>query len=160
MEETKAQVILAPSRQQIAFPHAIFLAGTTTAPDWREALVASFSRQPITILNPLRRDWDSSWKEDEAFAPFREQVRWELDMQERSDLVVIYFGPDTDAPVSLLELGLCARSGKAVVVCHPDYRKRGNVQIVCGRYGIKMMDSLEGLAEAVMDKLVGKDLIM
>lgn len=160
METTNAQIILAPSRPVFIYTYAVFLAGTTTAPHWREALIASLSHQPITIINPLRRDWDSSWREDESFEPFREQVQWELDMQEKSDLVVIYFGPDTDAPISLLELGLCARLNKAVVVCHPHYRKKGNVQIICRRYGIRLMDSFEGLAEAVVDKLVDMDLGM
>ncbi|OIW25420.1 hypothetical protein CONLIGDRAFT_93079 [Coniochaeta ligniaria NRRL 30616] len=160
MEAPKAQVILAPSRQTFQYSFAIFLAGTTTAPEWREALVASLSHQPITIINPLRRDWDSTWREDETFEPFREQVQWELDMQEKSSLVVVYFGPDTDAPISLLEFGLCARLNKGLVVCHPNYRKRGNVQIICRRYNIRVMDSFDGLAEAVIDKLVGPDLIV
>lgn len=155
MEATKAQVILAPSLQNFQYPRAVFLAGTTTAPEWRDGLIASLSQQPITIINPLRRDWDSTWREDEAFGPFREQVQWELDMQEKSSLVVVYFGPGTDAPISLLELGLCARLSKALVVCHPGYRKRGNVQIICRRFDIRLMDSLHGLAGAIIDKLVG-----
>jgi len=156
MAEKGAQVILAPSRPAIAFPRAIFLAGTTVPPDWRNAVIDSLSDHSITIFNPLRLDWASSWIEDESCEPFREQIEWELDMQGRSDVVVIYFRDDTEAPISLLELGLCARSGKALVVCHPKYRKRGNVQIICRRYDIKMLDSLDGLAEAVMDKLAGK----
>ncbi|KAB5518865.1 hypothetical protein GE09DRAFT_977848 [Coniochaeta sp. 2T2.1] len=152
-EPTKAQIILAPSREPPRSPLAIFLAGTTTAPDWRDAVAASLSHRSVTIFNPLRHDWDSSWREDETFGLFREQVQWELDAQEASRVVVIYFGPDTDAPISLLELGLAAREGKALVVCHPRYGKRGNVQIVCRRYGITVMDSFDGLAEAVMKKL-------
>lgn len=160
MEGTKAQVILAPSRQIFQYHYAVFLAGTTTAPDWRDALIASLTDQPITIINPLRRDWDSTWREEETFEPFREQVQWELDMQEKANLVVLYFGPDTDAPISLLELGLCARLNKALVVCHPSYRKRGNVQMICRQYNIRLTDSFDGLAEAVVDKLVGPDFIM
>ncbi len=45
-------------------------------------------------------------------------------MQEQADVIVIYFGPDTDAPISLLEFGLSARSGKAIVACHQKYKKR------------------------------------
>ena len=151
----KAQVILAPSQEPLKYTLRIFLAGTTTAPDWRDAVIASLSAHPLTIFNPFRRDWDSSWREDETFAPFREQVQWELYAQEASQVVVIYFGPDTDAPISLLELGLAARAGKALVVCHPRYRKRGNVQIVCRRHGITVMDSFDALAETVMRKLNG-----
>jgi hypothetical protein len=158
MTSTKAQIIRAPSRPPFAHPKSIFLAGAITSPDWRKELSAALAQQPITILDPLRPDWDSSWRSDESFAPFREQVQWELDMQDSADLVLIYFGPATDAPISLLELGLCARRmGKALVVCHPGYRMKGNVQVLCRRYNIRLMDSLDGLAEAVIDRLADHD---
>jgi hypothetical protein len=153
MTSTQAQIIRAPAQEPITHNHSVFLAGTTTQPEWREDVIASLSDQEITIFDPLRPDWDSSWIEDETFAPFREQVEWELEMQRKAHLVVIYFGPDTDAPISLLEFGLAVRQGKALVVCHPAYRKKGNVQIICRNYGIAMRDSLNGLAKAVMDEL-------
>lgn len=153
MTTPKAQIIKSPSRQPITNPHAIFLAGTTTTPDWRADLITSLSDCPITILDPLRPDWDSSWVEDLEFEPFREQVEWELDMQERADLVVIYFGPATEAPISLLEFGLYARLGKALVVCDPGYRKRGNVMIACRRFGVEVVDGLGGLAGAIRRRL-------
>jgi hypothetical protein len=37
-----------------------------------------------TILNPLRADWDSTWKEEKDFEPFREQTEWELEGLERA----------------------------------------------------------------------------
>jgi hypothetical protein len=152
----RAQVIHAPARPPIAGRHSVFLAGTTTrtaGPDWREILIECLGDLSVTIFNPLRPDWDSSWKEDVGFPPFREQVEWELDMQEEADLVVIYYGPNTDAPISLLELGLCARSGKALVFCHKEYRKRGNVCIVAERLGIEMVDSEEDILQAVRRRL-------
>lgn len=80
-------------------------------------------------------------------------MEWELEMQERADVVVVYFGSATDAPVSLLEFGLSARSGRAVVACEAGYRKRGNVEIVCRRYGVEMVDDVGGLG-AVVRRLV------
>ncbi|KAK4107845.1 hypothetical protein N656DRAFT_802290 [Canariomyces notabilis] len=153
----KAQLVQAPFRPEITGRRLVFLAGTTSrtsGPDWRETLTDAISHLPVTVFNPLRPDWDSSWKEDVTFAPFREQVDWELDMQERADMVVVYFGPATDAPISLLELGLCARSGKGVVVvCHRDYRKRGNVEIVCQRYGIEFYDAGEDFTASILGML-------
>ncbi|KAK3693247.1 hypothetical protein B0T22DRAFT_449280 [Podospora appendiculata] len=151
-----AQVVLAPSRPKIAGKRSVFLAGTTSrtsGPDWRETLIDALSCLPVTIFNPLRPDWDSSWREDITFGPFREQVEWELDMQERADVVVVYYGAGTDAPISLLELGLCARSGKAIVACHQHYRKRGNVHIVSQRLGIEFLDASGDLAGAVIGRL-------
>ncbi|AEO58647.1 hypothetical protein MYCTH_53171 [Thermothelomyces thermophilus ATCC 42464] len=161
--DQRAQIIRAPSRPAITGKVAVFLAGTTTGTtaaaaaagaDWRETVTLAVSHLPVTVLNPLRPDWDGSWREDPSFAPFREQIEWELDMQERADLVVVYLGPGTDAPVSLLELGLCARSGKAVVVaCYPGYRKRGNVQIVCRWFGLEYVDGEDDLAGRVVKRI-------
>ncbi|KAK3332789.1 hypothetical protein B0T19DRAFT_448654 [Cercophora scortea] len=154
---TAAQVVFAPARPKIAGKRSVFLAGTTSRAssglDWRETLTNALSHLPVTIFNPLRPDWDSSWREDITFAPFREQVEWELDMQEQADVVVVYYGPGTDAPISLLELGLCARSGKAIVACHQHYKKRGNVQIVSQRLGIEFLDASGDLAGVVIGRL-------
>jgi hypothetical protein len=154
----KAQVVNAPSRPPITGKRSVFLAGTTsktTGPDWRESLLKGILFLPITIFNPLRHDWDSSWREDATFGPFREQVDWELEIQEKADIIVLYFGAGTEAPVSLLELGLCARSGKAIVACHRDYKKRGNVQIVCERFGIEFLETVDDLAASIAGTVAG-----
>ena len=151
----KAQVVNAPSRSPITGKLSVFLAGTTTGPDWRDSLLKGILFLPITIFNPLRDDWDSSWREDATFGPFREQVEWELEMQEKAEIIVLYFGPGTEAPVSLLELGLCARSGKAIVACHMDYKKRGNVQIVCQRFGIEFLETVDDLAASIAGTVAG-----
>lgn len=150
-------IIHAPSAESPHGKSSIFLAGTTSkvdSTDWREALSASLSDYPVTIYDPYRADWDGSWREDIDFAPFREQVEWELDRLERADVVVVYFHPATQAPITLLELGLFARvPGKAIVVCPEGYWKRGNVQIVCKRFGVEMLDGLDGLREMIMKRL-------
>ncbi|RYP34246.1 hypothetical protein DL767_004369 [Monosporascus sp. MG133] len=161
MSQRKAQIIYAPQRdQQPRGTKSIFLAGTTSpvdppGADWRSTLTASLSDLPVTIFDPYRPDWDASWVEDESFAPFREQVTWELDMQDRADLVIVYFHPATKAAISLLELGLVARcgGGKAVVVCPEGYWKRGNVCIVCRRFGIDMVDDVCALRDVIVKKL-------
>ncbi|KAK4201181.1 hypothetical protein QBC40DRAFT_278665 [Triangularia verruculosa] len=154
---SQAQLVHAPLRPTITGKKSVFLAGTTTrtnGPEWRDTLLQSICNLPITVFNPLRLDWDSSWKEDVDFAPFKEQVEWELDMLHQADLVVVYFGPQTDAPISLLEFGLFAQSGKVIVCCHRAYRKRGNVEIVCKRFDLTVLDAEVGdLAEEVKGRL-------
>jgi hypothetical protein len=157
MTHAKSHVIYAPSEEAPCGVKSVFLAGTTNkvdSHDWREVLSTALSNVPVTIYNPYRADWDSSWREDIEFAPYREQVEWELEKQDKADIVVIYFHPATQAPVSLLEFGLCARvPGKAIVVCPEGYWKRGNVQIVCDIYGVEMVDNTDGLREAVVRRL-------
>lgn len=157
MVQARNQVIYAPSDEAPRGVQSVFLAGTTSKvdkSDWRETLSTSLFDVPVTIYNPYRADWDSSWREDINFAPYREQVEWELDKQDKADIVVVYFHPATQAPVSLLELGICARvPGKAIVVCPEGYWKRGNVQIVCKKFGFEMVNSIDGLREAIMKRL-------
>lgn len=141
--------------------HVIFLAGsaaTTASTPWRTTLIHNLSHQlttpqSITILNPHRSDWDSTWIESPAFAPFAEQVSWELRGQELADIIAFYFDPDTQAPISLLELGLSVRSGKCVVCCPERYWKWGNVALVCKRSGVEVVGTLAELGESVVRRL-------
>lgn len=137
---------------------SVFLAGPTEI-NWRTPFLATLrglfaaGASNTTVYDPFQPRWDSSWREDLGDDRFRAQVAWELERQERATVVAVFFHGDSKAPVSLLELGLCARSGKAVVGCEPAYWKRGNVQAVCQRYGVPMADDLGGLASLVADKL-------
>lgn len=144
--------------QQPLYPtRSIFLAGPTEIP-WRAGFIAALRQRltatNTTIFDPFQPKWDSTWKEDVDRDPrFAAQVAWELTAQDRATAVAVFFHADSKAPVSLLELGLCARSGKAVVGCEPGYWKRGNVQAVCRRYGLPLADSLNGLADMAAQKL-------
>jgi hypothetical protein len=127
----------------------IFLAGSIEmglADRWQEQVVKAMSRvNGIVILNPRRDDWDSRWEQRADNPQFSEQVGWELDMLDAADIVVMYLAPGTKSPVSLLELGLCARSGKLKVCCPEGFWRRGNVEVVCRRYHIPMFATLDDL---------------
>lgn len=61
--------------------HMIFLAGSIEmgkAIDWQTKVTEALKNHDITILNPRRDDWDSSWKPTIDDPKFREQVEWEL----------------------------------------------------------------------------------
>ncbi len=73
---------------------------------------------------------------------------------EAADVVAVYFRPGSPAPITLMELGLFARGKKMVVACPEGYCKRGNVQIVCQRFGIEVLDDVGELADRVV-KLLG-----
>ena len=158
-----AETIMAPSPlPSVSHSHPIVFhagsAATTSSTPWRTTLTHNLShqlttRQSITILNPHRSDWDSTWIESPTFAPFAEQVAWELRGQEIADIIAFYFDPDTQAPISLLELGLSVRSGKCVVCCPARYWKWGNVALVCERSGVKVVETLAELGEAVIRRL-------
>jgi Nucleoside 2-deoxyribosyltransferase like len=150
-------VVFAPHRVDLSGKgKSIFLAGSIDqgeAIDWQTSITQKLSNLPVTILNPRRSDWDSSWEEDITFEPFREQVEWEQDMLQAADVIALYFAPASKAPISLLELGLFARTGKMVVACPPGYWKRGNVQIVCERLKVELVDSKDKLVQSVERKV-------
>jgi len=51
----------------------------------------------------------------------------------------VWFAPASRAPITLLELGLHARSGKLVVGCPPEFWRRGNVEAVSARFAIPLV---------------------
>ncbi|KXH44219.1 hypothetical protein CNYM01_08547 [Colletotrichum nymphaeae SA-01] len=154
----KSRVIHPLTREKTIREKTIFLAGTTSKRDWRKDVANSLAHLPVVIFDPFRPDWDSTWKEDVSDERFSNQVKWELDMQERADIIIVYFEPETEGHISLLELGLCARSkGKVIVACPEGYKKRGNVQVVCSRYEIPFVESFEELIQKLIQKLEATD---
>ena len=134
----------------------IFLAGSieqNTASNWQEEIIKAIDNQYINILNPRRKDWDSTWREDINNPFFAEQVNWELNGLERADLIVMYFEPQTKSPISLLELGLHANSGKIAVCCPAGYWKKGNVDIICTKFNIPQTNNLSELTNYLKTKL-------
>src|SRR5262245_26097387 len=130
-----------------ALPKRIFLAGSIEmgrAENWQERVARELSDIPnLIILNPRRDDWDDSWVQSINNQHFREQVEWEIAAQEMADVIIMYFAPDTQAPVTLLELGLFARSGKLIVCCPDGFWKKGNVEVVCNLFSAPLVEDLE-----------------
>lgn len=114
------------------------------AVEWQATVTKALEDLEVLICNPRRVTWDASWINSYESEHFRLQVEWELDAMEKADLILFYFAPDTKAPITLLELGLHAR-GKGIVCCPEGYWRKGNVDVVCRRYGIPQVDTLDEL---------------
>jgi len=142
--------VKAPS-EYVTYPRPwVFLCGSIemgAAENWQTRLVQMLDDTRGTLLNPRRDDWDSSWEQSIDNPQFSEQVEWELRAQEMADLVVVYFDPATKSPITLLELGLFQE--KCVVCCPKGYWRKGNVDIVCYRYGAPTVATVEELAAFV-----------
>jgi hypothetical protein len=127
---------------------SVFLAGSIEmgkAEDWQTQLTQTFNEAGYDVFNPRREDWDSSWTQDFENPQFFQQVTWELNALENSDLIIMYFSPGTKSPISLLELGIFAKSGKIRVVCPDPFWRKGNVDIVCQYYNIPLYENFETL---------------
>ena len=148
-----SNVITAPAELPPKFERtAVFLAGSIDnglAEQWQHAFIAACEREPLILLNPRREHWPSTAAQRPQNLDFHAQVEWELQAMERADVVAMYLAPESHAPISLLELGLWARSGKLIVGCPDGYWKKGNVEMVCARYQVPLVGSLNELIHAV-----------
>jgi len=150
-EENEVTVIKAPD-SIVGVYNGVFLAGSIEmgkAIDWQTELTNKCKGLNITILNPRRDDWNSSWKQTIKNDKFRTQVEWELNALESAEKIVVYFDPKTQSPITLMELGLFAKTGKVCVCCPDGYFRRGNVEIVCKKYGVPMVNNIDGLVKFI-----------
>jgi hypothetical protein len=134
----------------------VFLAGSIemgAAEDWQASLTAALGARDVIVLNPRRDEWDASWRQSIDEPRFRGQVEWELDGLDRADIVAMWFAPATKAPITLLELGLHARGGKVVVGCPDGFWRRGNIEIVCARFGIPLHATWDAFVADVLARL-------
>jgi hypothetical protein len=141
----------------------VFLAGSIemgTAVNWQKQVEDALAEKDVVILNPRRDDWDPTWEQKASNPKFNEQVTWELAAQEQATVIAMYFDPNTKSPITLLELGLFGPisqeggdDGNFVVCCPEGYWRKGNVDMVCERYGIKQVQDLNALVEAVKNQV-------
>ena len=130
----------------------VFLAGSIEmgrATDWQAALTGCLPDH-VVVLNPRRDEWDASWRQSIDEPRFREQVEWELDGLDRADVIAMWFDPETRSPITLLELGLHARSGKLIVGCPEGFWRRGNIEVVCSRFGVPLFPAWDAFVAQVV----------
>jgi hypothetical protein len=135
----------------------VFLGGSIEmgkAENWQERVenALEYTEKEFRLFNPRRDDWDNSWEQTFENPQFSQQVNWELNALEKSDIVIMYFDPNTKSPISLLELGLFAKSGKLLVCCADGFWRKGNVDIVCEKYDVPLFDNLETLIKHIINK--------
>ncbi len=150
------KVITAPEALDLKGSYSVFLAGSIegdTVQRWQDIVIEKLKNKEGMLLNPRRDAWDASWKQDIENPVFKAQVCWELEALEKADLIVMYFDKSTKSPISLLKLGLFAKSGKLVVCCPDGFWRKGNVAIVCERYNVSEVQSLEALIDEVKMKM-------
>jgi len=130
---------------------SIFLAGsiggndpvTKTCDNWQDSLANWLIDSNYNVFNPRRVDWDSNWVQSYESPQFSQQVKWELNSLDKSDIIIMYLDPSTKSPISLLELGLHANSKKLYVICPIEFYRRGNVEVVCSLYDIPLFNSID-----------------
>lgn len=134
----------------------VFLAGSIdmgASENWQARVEQALADEGVVLLNPRRDDWNPAWQSSAAEPEFRKQVEWELSALNRADVILMYFAPASQSPITLLELGLHAPSGKVLLACPEGYWRKGNVDITADRYGVPRYESLDALIAGVRQRL-------
>ena len=140
----------------------IFLAGSIDmgqAKNWNSDIIKKLEdsdiiKSDIKVYNPRRVSWDSSWTQEQSNPEFNYQVNWELSNIEESDIIFFNILPDSKSPITLMELGLCAGKEKKSIVCCPDgFYRKGNVDVICTRYGIQQYQDIDSAFGALLTTL-------
>lgn len=152
---------LPPAGKENVVARSIFLAGSIengTASDWQKTVeeICVEKRFEVTLFNPRRDVWDPTLKQTISNPKFFEQVTWELNALDIAEKIFMYFDPNTKSPISLLELGLHAKSDKLVVCCPDVFWRKGNIEVVCDRYKIPLFTDLRESFIEVLDEIRAK----
>lgn len=137
----------------------VFLAGSIEmgkAGDWQQQVQAALAEEGVLLLDPRRADWNPAWRAEADEPEFRRQVEWELAALEQADLVLMYFAPGTQSPITLLEFGLYARSGKLRVAAPAGFWRKGNLDITGDRYGVPRYADLPALITALGQRVAAR----
>lgn len=121
----------------------VFLAGTIdmgNSIDWQSQLAEQFESfaGDFLLFNPRQSHWDPTVPNAMDY-----QVNWELEHLESADFIIMNILGSSKSPITLLEMGLFARSGKLVVVCEPSFYRYDNVRITCAKYDVPLYSSCQ-----------------
>ena len=130
--------------------NSVFLGGTIdngSSVDWQEELGQILIKNNLYIYNPRRKNWDSGAGEK----AIEEQILWELDAQERCDVLAYNILGDSKSPITLMEIG--AYKYKNILVnCSKDFYRYTNVKTFCEYYSIPLFDiSIDDFASEIVD---------
>lgn len=135
---------------------SVFLAGTIDNGDslnWQNKTIIELMNlgiNDIEIYNPRREHWNSNSSKEEM----EYQIKWEQEYLDKADFIAMVLLDDSKSPISLLELGLYAKSNKLIVFCTPDFYRWDNVRLTCEKYNIQLVESTHPLV--IANKIINK----
>lgn len=121
---------------------SVFLAGTIDSGNsedcQREIIENLQDNLDINIFNPRRSEWPSDSDHNEI----EKQIIWELDLLERADLIIFNILPNSKSPISLMEIGLFARSPHKVgIFCENNFYRYDNVKCVANKFHLNLYNT-------------------
>jgi hypothetical protein len=141
----------------------LFLAGTienNNAPLWQKQVIEILNNELVNesllILNPRRDVWTASLEQTVENLELKKQIEWELYGLELADIIYMHFEKDSKSPISLLELGLFAKSKKILLNCPDGFYRKANVDIICEQYNIENIKDYDASIKVLIQKIINK----
>ena len=134
---------------------SVFLAGTIdngNSLNWQDKVIIELINLGVSceVFNPRREHWNPNpTKED-----MEKQIKWEQDHLDSADVIAMVLLDDSKSPISLLEMGLYAKSKKLIVFCTPKFYRFDNVRLTCEKYHIPLVQDLHPLI--IANKIISK----
>ena len=135
---------------------SVFLAGTIDNGDslnWQNKTIIELMNlgiNDIEIYNPRREHWNPNPSKEEMEC----QIKWEQEYLDKADFIAMVLLDDSKSSISLLVLGLYAKSNKLMVFCTPDFYRWDNVRLTCEKYNIQLVESTHPLV--IANKIINK----
>lgn len=149
-------IIITPETEnQESKNKSVFLAGTIddgNSLNWQDKTIIELINLGFDcdIYNPRREHWNPNTSKEEI----EYQIKWEQDHLDKADMIAMVLLDDSKSPISLLELGLYAKSKKIVVFCTTNFYRWDNVRLTCDKYHIELIQDLNPLI--IANKIISK----
>jgi len=135
---------------------SVFLAGTIdngNSLNWQDKTIIELINlgvKDLEVYNPRREHWNPNpSKEDMEY-----QIKWEQNHLDKADVIAMVLLDDSKSPISLLEIGLYAKTGKLIVFCTPNFYRWDNVRLTCEKYHIELVQDIH--PTIIANKIIAK----
>ncbi len=127
----------------------VFLAGSMGGDEngtWRERIMSDL-RDEFVFLDPTCHNHASLDADG-----MKKHIQWELDAMELADSILLRFLPESESPISLIELGLYTFTDKLIVVCPKAFYKYNYLNVLCEKYNTPFLDNMEEAKDYLLDR--------
>ena len=136
--------------------YKVFLAGTIDNGDsanWQDQVIEKLSSNPpkgmtLIVCNPRGSNWNATHKDQMI------QIDWEQRALADTNHIFLVLLDGSKSPISLLELGLYAKSKKITVFCTKKFYRYDNVYDTCVRNNIELVETTN--PTTIARKILGK----
>lgn len=120
---------------------------------WQLPVAEDLRARGFQVRTPLEKRWLSEWLEHTGEPVFQRNVASNFQDLDESDEILMHFTEDSLAPTSLLQFGRYVHSGKLTVSCERGFWRRGNLEIMCGLYGVPLFESQRDGVEHLLGRV-------